>query len=96
MKITAQTVEHVANLARLSLSAEEKEGMRTHLSGVLDYVDQLQELDLSAIPATAGVTGLVNVMREDVARPSLPAEEGLANAPDRTGTVFRVPRIIEE
>ncbi len=96
MKITPEMVQHVAGLARLELSPEEKERMREHMSGILDYMDQLQQLDLSSVPATANITGICNVMREDTVASSLPTDEGLANAPDREGTAFRVPRILEE
>lgn len=96
MKITPEMVEHVANLARLSLAPEEKRKMQEHMSGLLDYMDQLGGLDLSSVPATAGVADAENVFREDAVVPSLPPEKGLANAPDRAGTAFRVPRIIEE
>jgi len=96
VKITPEMVEHVASLARLSLSPEERQRMREHMSGLLDYMDQLGDLDLSSVPATAGVADAENVFREDAVAPSLPAEKGLANAPDRAGTAFRVPRIIEE
>ncbi len=96
MKITPEMVQHVAGLARLDLSPEEKEQMRAHMSGILDYMDQLGELDLSSVPATANITETCNVMRNDAVAPSLPPEQGLSNAPDREGTAFRVPRILEE
>jgi aspartyl-tRNA(Asn)/glutamyl-tRNA(Gln) amidotransferase subunit C len=96
VKITPEMVEHVANLARLELSGGEKQKMQSHMSGILDYMDQLQQLDLSSVPATANATDLCNVFREDVVVPSLAPEKGLANAPDRDGTAFRVPRIMEE
>jgi aspartyl-tRNA(Asn)/glutamyl-tRNA(Gln) amidotransferase subunit C len=96
VKITPEMVQHVANLARLELTPQEKQKMQSHMSGILDYMDQLGGLDLSSIPATANVTGTFNVMREDTVAPSLPPEQGLANAPDREGTAFRVPRILEE
>ena len=96
MKITPQIVDHVANLARLSLSGEERERMISHMAGILSYMDLLSELDLSRVPATAQVTETANVFREDTPVPSQPVERHLANAPDRAGTAFRVPRIIEE
>lgn len=95
-KITIQEVEHVARLARLELTPEEKERMRAQLDSILSYIDKLNELDTSAVEPTSHVIPMVNVMREDEVRPSLPQEEALANAPDREGEFFKVPRIIED
>ncbi len=95
MKITREEVEHVARLARLELTEEEKERMRAQLDSILQYMEKLNELDTTAVEPTSHVIPLVNVMREDELRPSLPQEEALANAPDRQDVFFRVPRIIE-
>ncbi len=95
-KITIQDVEHVARLARLELSGAEKERMRRELDGILSYIDKLRALDTTGVEPTSHAVPLTNVMRDDVERPSLPQDEMLANAPDRHGKLFRVPRIIEE
>jgi aspartyl-tRNA(Asn)/glutamyl-tRNA(Gln) amidotransferase subunit C len=95
-KISLQDVEHVARLARLELSAAEKERMRTELDGILSYIDKLRALDTSGVEPTSHAVPLTNVMRDDTERPSLPQEDMLANAPDRHGELFRVPKIIEE
>ena len=95
-KITIKDVEHVARLARLELSAEEKERMRRELDGILSYIDKLRRLDTTGVEPTSHAVPLTNVMRDDVERPSLPQEDMLANAPDRHGELFRVPKIIEE
>jgi aspartyl-tRNA(Asn)/glutamyl-tRNA(Gln) amidotransferase subunit C len=89
-------VEHVARLARLDLSAAEKERMRTELDGILAYIDKLRALDTRDVPPTSHAVPVTNVMRDDEERPSLPQEEMLANAPDRHRDLFRVPKIIEE
>jgi aspartyl-tRNA(Asn)/glutamyl-tRNA(Gln) amidotransferase subunit C len=96
MKITMQEVEHVARLARLELTAEEKERMRAQLDSILSYIDTLNELDTTAVEPTSHVLPMTNVFREDEVTPSLPQEEVLANAPDRSDLFFRVPRILEE
>jgi aspartyl-tRNA(Asn)/glutamyl-tRNA(Gln) amidotransferase subunit C len=96
MALTIAEVEHVAHLARLRLSAEELEKMRTDLSAILDHIDMLKEVDVSEVAPTAQVTDLLNVMREDVVRPSLPREDVLANAPDQRDGMFRVKAIFEE
>jgi aspartyl-tRNA(Asn)/glutamyl-tRNA(Gln) amidotransferase subunit C len=95
MRLTLAEVEHVANLARLGLSAEEKELYREQLSAILDYAEVLNMLDTSAIPPTASVLPLRNVMRPDVAEPSLPQEDVLANAPRQEAGQFRVRAILE-
>ena len=95
-KITLADVEHVARLARLQLGAEEKERMRRELDGILTYIDKLRALDTRGVEPTSHAVPLTNVMRDDLVRPSFPRDEMLANAPDRRGEFFRVPRIIEE
>jgi aspartyl-tRNA(Asn)/glutamyl-tRNA(Gln) amidotransferase subunit C len=68
MKLTKADIEHIADLARLELSAEELDLYGGQLSGVLDYIDQLSEVDTSNVEPTAQVTGLSNVLREDKIR----------------------------
>ncbi len=96
MKITRQEVEHVARLARLGLSDEEQERMRDQLDTILTYIDKLDQLDTSGVEPTSHVIPVTNVFREDATRSSLSQEQALANAPDRHGSLFRVPRILEE
>jgi aspartyl-tRNA(Asn)/glutamyl-tRNA(Gln) amidotransferase subunit C len=90
MKLTRSQVEHVAQLARLGLTDEEMEALASELSSILEYIDQLEQLDTSSIAPTAQVGELVDVMREDEVTPSLDVEEALANAPSRDGNYFRV------
>ena len=94
--IQRKDVEHVARLARLALTDAEIERMREQLNGILAYIEKLNELDTSDVEPTSHAVPLVNVMRDDEAGPCLPREEALANAPDRAGELFRVPRIIED
>ena len=94
--ISRQDVEHVARLARLALSDAELERMREQLSAILAYIDKLRALDVEGVEPTSHAVPLVNVMRDDEVVPSLPQDEMLANAPDRVGEMFRVPRIIED
>ena len=95
-KITLQDVEHVARLARLSLGPEEKERMRRELDVILTYIDKLRAVDTRSVEPTSHAVPMTNVMRDDVVQPSLPQSDMLANAPDRSGDFFRVPKIIEE
>jgi aspartyl-tRNA(Asn)/glutamyl-tRNA(Gln) amidotransferase subunit C len=94
--ISREEVQHVARLARLALSDEELERMREQLDAILAYIDKLRQLDVEGVEPTSHAVPLVNVMREDEIAPSLSQESALANAPDRAGEFFRVPRIIED
>jgi aspartyl-tRNA(Asn)/glutamyl-tRNA(Gln) amidotransferase subunit C len=96
MALTLAETEHVAHLARLRLSAEELEKMRAQLSNILEYIEMLQDLDVSNVPLTAQVTDLVNVVRLDEIRPSLPRADALANAASQADGMFRVNAIFEE
>jgi len=94
-KLTISEVEHIAELAKLGLSEEEKRTFQGQLSAILEHFETLQEVDTSAIPPTATVLPLRNVMREDEVRPSLPPELVLANAPEREENSFRVQAVLE-
>lgn len=98
MALTRAQVQHIAELARLELSEDELNRMTEQLSAILDYAARLQELDTEAIPPTASVVPLENVMREDTISPSLPREAVLANAPDKDDKdeFFRVRAILKE
>ncbi len=94
-KLTIAEVEHIAELAKLGLTEEEKHVFQEQLSAILEYFEMLQGVDTSAIPPTATVLPLRNVMREDEVRPSLPPELLLANAPKREGDSFKVQAVLE-
>lgn len=95
MALTLQEVEHIAELARLRLTPEEKERYRQQLSAILDYAARLQDLDTSDIPPTASVLPPRSVLRLDLPQPGLTLEELLRNAPDSEANQFRVPPILE-
>ena len=94
MRLTIADVEHVAALARLGLTEVEKERLRDQLSSILGHINALGELDTGAIPPTAQVVALTNVMRADEVRPSLPREAVLANAPRQADGFFEVHAIL--
>lgn len=89
--IEREQVLHVAKLARLGLSNEEVETMAGELSGILEHVDRIAELDLDEVEPTSHVVELENVLRADVPHQSLPPEVVLASAPDPVEGAFRVP-----
>lgn len=94
-KLSRVEVEHIAELAKLSLTDEEKETFREQLSAILEYAEVLQRLDTEAIPPTATVLPLRNVMVADEVGSSLPHEDVLANAPDAENGCFKVQAILE-
>jgi aspartyl-tRNA(Asn)/glutamyl-tRNA(Gln) amidotransferase subunit C len=94
--IQRKDVEHVARLARLALTDAEIEKMREQLNGILAYIETLNALQTEGVEPTSHAVPMVNVMRDDAPGPCLPRDEALANAPDRAGEFFRVPRIIED
>jgi aspartyl-tRNA(Asn)/glutamyl-tRNA(Gln) amidotransferase subunit C len=89
--IEREQVLHVAKLARLRLSEQEVERMAGELSGILEHVDRIGELDLDGVEPTSHVVALENVLRPDQPRPSWPREVVLAQAPDPADGAFRVP-----
>src|SRR5690349_6407017 len=92
--LTRADVEHVAYLARLGLTDEELTRLEGQLNHILDQYATLAALDTDAMPPTAQTIELENILREDVARPSMPSEDVLANAPQRDGDFFVVPAIL--
>jgi aspartyl-tRNA(Asn)/glutamyl-tRNA(Gln) amidotransferase subunit C len=95
MPITRAEVQHVARLARLGLDDQEMDLLAAELDHILDAMEALRQLDTSAIPPTAQVIPLQNVMRDDVARPSWPVEEIMLNAPATKDGQFLVPPVLE-
>jgi aspartyl-tRNA(Asn)/glutamyl-tRNA(Gln) amidotransferase subunit C len=96
MRLTIAQVEHVAELAQLALSDEEKELFSQQLSTILEYAERLQQLDTDSIAPTSTVLPVENVMRTDETRPSLPLADVLANAPAVAEDCFQVPVVLEE
>ena len=94
-KITVQEVEHVAKLARLEFNEGEKKRLAEQLGRILDYIDQLNEMDTTDVEPTSHVIPVKNVVRPDVVKPSLTQDEALANAPSNVNCLFEVPKIVE-
>jgi aspartyl-tRNA(Asn)/glutamyl-tRNA(Gln) amidotransferase subunit C len=95
MRLTLAQVEHIAELAKLALSDDEKGRYQEQLSAILEYAERLQAVDTSAIPPTATVLPLRNVMRADEPRDSMSREDVLANAPQAEADCFRVQAILD-
>lgn len=96
MSLTREEVKKVSLLARLLLSEDELEAMTTQLGRVLDYVQQLEELNTEGVEPMAHAIDLTNVLADDVLQPSLDRAAALANAPKRDDECYRVPAVLGE
>ena len=94
MNINAETVEYIAKLARISISEEEKSRFVPQLTKIITYVEKLNELDTEGVSPMSSVIPVKNVFREDEAKPSMPRDEVLANAPCSQNGFFKVPKVI--
>ncbi|MEY3255640.1 MAG: Asp-tRNA(Asn)/Glu-tRNA(Gln) amidotransferase subunit GatC [Cyanobacteriota bacterium] len=92
--IDREQVRKVANLARLELTAQEEEQFTLQLGSILEYVEQLGELDVSNVPPTTRAIDLSNVTREDKLQPYPDRESILRSAPQQEGDFFKVPKIL--
>ncbi len=94
--VSREVVEHVALLARLELSEEEVSRLEHEMGRILEHANKLQDVNTDEIEGTTHVLPITNVFRAgDEVGDSLPAEEAVANAPQSTENLFRVPRIVE-
>ena len=95
-KIDAEQVKKVAKLARLQLSEDEIGEFTGQLEAILEYVEKMDELDTADVEPLAHCLPIANVFREDIIMPSLGTDASLANAPQRDGSFFRVPKILDD
>jgi aspartyl-tRNA(Asn)/glutamyl-tRNA(Gln) amidotransferase subunit C len=95
MGLSEKDVEYVARLARLEISPEEKTLYTAQLAKILGHAQELNAVETGQVPPTLHVMPLKNVLREDSIRESMPRDEVLSNAPDKSKGCFRVPKIIE-
>lgn len=88
-------IGQIAELARLNLKAEEREKLSKDLGSILEYVEQLRELNTDSVEPTTHALALENVYRKDVCKPSEVSQAVLNHAPKREGNFFKVPKVIE-
>jgi len=93
-RISKKEVEHIAWLARIELSEEEKDLFSKQFDDILRFFEKIDEVDTERVPPTYHVLDLVNVYREDEVSPSLPIEETLKSAPKRERRFLKAPRIV--
>ena len=92
----ADQIRYVATLARLQLTDEEVARFAPQLDQILGYVDKLKSVNTDQVPPTSHAIPMANVFRQDAPAPSLPAEAVLANAPQREGPFFKVPKVLDD
>ena len=95
MKITRETVSHVAELARLEFKEDELDKFREQLENILGYIENLNELDTSGVEPTYHVLEISTPLRKDLVEPWLSVDQALENCPDRDNDFFAVPKVIE-
>jgi len=93
--LSGEDVRHIARLTRVGLTDEEVEKMRVQLTDILAHFQSLAEVETEGVEPTGHSTDMHTVMRDDVAGPSLPRDDVLANAPGENGEFFMVPRILD-
>lgn len=94
-QLTKDEVKHIAKLAKLALTSEELVKFQDQLSVILDYIDQLSQVNTSSVIPTSQITGLENVFREDTVKKSLTQKNALQNAPDQYQGFFKVKSVLK-
>jgi aspartyl-tRNA(Asn)/glutamyl-tRNA(Gln) amidotransferase subunit C len=96
MKVTDEMIEHLAHLARLSFTEEEKKELQHDLERMIGFVEKLKEVDTAGFEPLLHITGAENILREDVVIKTITKQEALLNAPLTDGNFFKVPKVIKK
>ena len=96
MKINDETVDKLANLAKLEFSVEDKESIKQDLSSIITWIDKLNELDTSNVEPLIYMSNEMNVLRKDELNNSVSHEDALLNAPKKDSDYFRVPKVLDK
>lgn len=96
MKITDETVEHIAHLARLEFEGEEKGKIKQDLENIITFMEKLQEVDTENVEPLVFMTNEKNRLRDDVAEVTITHEEALRNAPKKDSDYFRIPKVLNK
>lgn len=96
MAVSKKDVEHIAKLAKLKFNEDEKEKLQGELNKILEYIDKLNELDLSSVEPLENINETENIFREDKVDMYLTKEEALKNAPSKTENFFKVPKVLDK
>ena len=96
MKITEETVDHIAHLARLEFIGDKKQAIQQDMEMILTFMEKLNEVDTEAIEPLIFMNTEVNNLREDIAIETISQEEGLRNAPKKDSDYFRIPKVLDK
>lgn len=96
MKITDEVINHLADLARLSFSAEEKTELKQDLEKMIGFVEKLKEVDTTGVEPLIHITDAENILRDDEVHQTISRQEALLNAPQTDGNFFIVPKVIKK
>lgn len=96
MKITEETVDHIAHLARLEFEGERKEAIRMDLERIITFMDKLQEVETENVEPLIFMSSEINRLRDDVSARTVTQDEALKNAPQRDSDYFRIPKVLDK
>jgi aspartyl-tRNA(Asn)/glutamyl-tRNA(Gln) amidotransferase subunit C len=96
MKISEETVDHIAHLARLEFEGEKKTAIKADLERIVDFMDKLQEVETGDVEPLIYMTEEVNRLRDDEPKVTLTQEEALKNAPKKDSDYFRIPKVLDK
>lgn len=96
MKITAETVEHIAHLARLNFEGEQKEAILTDLNNIVSFMDKLSEVETEGVEPLIFMTEGFDHLREDEVQLTISQKEALKNAPKKDSDYFRIPKVLDK
>lgn len=96
MKITDEIVDQIAHLARLEFNGAEKENIKADLTNMIAFVDQLNTVDTEGVEPLIFMSEAINVLREDVYKPSITQSEALKNAPNADSDYFKIAKVLRQ
>ena len=96
MEITDELVDHIAHLARLEFEGEKKEEIKADLNKIIDFVDQLNEVDTEGVEPLIFMTDAINVLREDKAEVTISQAEALKNAPNKDSDYIKIAKVLKK
>lgn len=96
MKITEETVDHIAHLARLEFEGERKAAIQEDLERIITFMDKLQEVDTENVEPLIFMSSEINRLREDIPARTVTQDQALKNAPQRDSDYFRIPKVLDK
>lgn len=96
MEITNDIVDRVATLAKLEFKPEERELIKNDLNKIIDFIDQINNIDTEGVEPLIHMNNEVNVLREDIAEVTITQQEALKNAPQKDSDYFKIPKVLDK